>query len=53
MTAFEKHLGRSMLPTEGNAEREWYISQVLSPDEIKKRALLVKREKPKQLKLEL
>lgn len=53
MTSFEQHIGRPMKPTEGNTEREWYISQVLSPDEIKKRALLVKREKPKQLKLNL
>lgn len=51
MTAFEKHLGRTMLPHEVIKEREWYISQVLSPEQLKKRRELMKEETPKQLSL--
>lgn len=51
MTLFEKHLGRHMLPSEKIYEREWYVSQVLSPEQLKKRRELMNKETPKQLSL--
>lgn len=53
MTSFELHLGRPMKPSEKIAEREWYVSQILSPEKLKERLNMMKKQevKPKQLSL--
>lgn len=54
MTSFERHLGRPMKPSEKITEREWYVSQILSPKKLKERSSMMKKQevKPKQLTLE-
>lgn len=51
MTSFEKHLGRHMLPSEGQEEIEYYVRKILSKKELQEREKMRKQVKPKQLKL--
>lgn len=52
MTSFEKHLGRPMKPNERTAEREYYVSLILTPERLKERRAWLEREnKPKKLAL--
>lgn len=51
MTLYEKHLGRPSTKEDMLGEREWYVSRVLSKQEMDDRRKLMKTVKPKQLRL--
>jgi len=51
MTAFEKHLGRPMKQSEMADEVEFYVSRILTKEQMEKRKKLFKTYKPKQLQL--
>lgn len=53
MTKFEIYLGRPMLSSEGSKEIEFYVSKILSKQEMNRRERLVKKRKYEQLKLNL
>lgn len=53
MTLFEIHLGRKIKPSDKQYEIMWYVSKVLTKQELIEREKMVKRNKPKQLTLEL
>lgn len=53
MTLFEKHLGRKMKRSDKACEIEFYVSLVLTKEDLINRERLINKNKPKQLKLEL
>lgn len=53
MTLYEIYIQSNIKPSERLSEVEWYVSKVLTKQELIEREKMVKRNKPKQLTLEL
>lgn len=51
MTLYEKHIGRLTTKADLLAERDWYVSRVLSKEQMERRSRLVKVKNPVQLSL--
>lgn len=55
MSLFERHIGRKMTAEDGLFEREWYVSRILTPEQLEKRwkEIGFVMPKPKPLQLDL
>lgn len=51
MTLYEQYIGRTTTKSDLTPEREWYVSRILTKEQMERRSKLGKKVKPKQLKL--